>query len=113
METNVYGIHGSDDPPKTPVLIHPVRIPGYHQSNYELGRDIMKMRYDQVAEVLRGMFDALGEEISGDTRRGRKRLAGQLANAWMYLGLMRVYLQKALHVCRPYMKHELGEEKDE
>ncbi len=99
--------------PEVPKKIHPVRIPGYNQTNYDLGRAIVGMRYDQVGEVLRGMFDALGEEISGDTTRGRKRLAGQLANAWMYLGLMRVYMQKAFHICHPYMKHELGQGKDE
>lgn len=100
-------------PPEIPRKIHPVRIPGNHQTNYDLGRAIIGMRYDQVCEVLRGMFDALSEEIARDMNLGHTQLVKQLSTAWMYLGLMRVYLQKALQVCRPYMKHELGQGKDE
>ncbi len=98
---------------EVPKKIHPVRIPGNHQTNYDLGRAIIGMRYDQVCEVLRGMFDALSEEIARDMNLGHTQLVKQLSTAWMYLGLMRVYLQKALQVCRPYMKHELGQGKDE
>lgn len=99
--------------PEVPKKIHPVRIPGYHQTNYDLGRAIIGLRYDQVCAVLHGMFDALSEEIAGDMNRGRTQLVKQLSTAWIYLGLMRVYLEKALQICRPYMKHELGQGKDE
>lgn len=94
--------------PEVPKKIYPVKVPGYHSTNYDLGRAIMGMRYDQVCEVFRGMFDALGEEIFGDTERGRVKLVKQLSNAWMYLSLTRVYLEKAFRVCRPFMSHELN-----
>ena len=95
-------------PLEIPKKIHPVKVPRCHTlTNYDLGRKIMGMRYDQVCEVFCGMLDALCEEIDGDTKQGFVKLVKQLSNAYIYVHLALVYIDKAFRVCRPYMSHEL------
>ena len=109
MDKNVFGIQQQCVPQEVSKKIHPVKVPGCHtMTNYELGQKIIGMRYDQVCEVLRGMLDALHEEIKGDAERNRMKLVKCLSNALIYLELVLVYFEKAFRVCRPYMDHELN-----
>lgn len=111
MDTNPYGTRAVV-PLEVP-KIHPVRVLGCHtMTNYELGRRIVGMRYDQVAEVLRGMLHGLRDEIDGDMKRGRTQLVGHLSNAYIYLRLALVYIEKVFLICRPFMRHELDREKN-
>lgn len=99
-------------PLEIPKKIHPVKVHGRHATtNYELGRGITKMRYDQVCEVFRGMLDGFQEEIDEDEKRGRVKLVKQVSNTRIYLNLALVYLKRALRICRPHMDHEFNREK--
>ncbi len=104
-------ISGRQGVTEIPKEIHPVKVPGYPGANYDLGRAIVGMRYDQVGEVFRGMLDGLCEQIDKEAKRGRSKLALQLSNVRIYLNLVFLHFERAFRIGRPYMHHELKQGK--
>lgn len=60
---------------------HPVKITEIPESNYELGKILSKLRYDQIAELLSGFADGTKEQEKSDRKNGKVRLAESLSVA--------------------------------
>ncbi len=89
--------------------IHPTRIRWYRGTPEELGREIMRGRYDFVRGVIHGMALEALEQMQADSGRGRKRLAGQLYEVYTHLTWIRRALQLAWSLSARHMKEELKE----
>lgn len=88
---------------------HPTSIPGITIASAELGRLIARMRYDQVAEVLRGISTELGDQAEGDLLRGRPQLAQLLRSTQSMISNANEVMGRIFRLSRPHMEHEFSE----
>lgn len=91
--------------------LHPTNVPGITVGNAELGRLIARMRYDQVAEVLRGISGELGNQAEADLLRGRPQLAQLLCDAKNMINNSNEIVGRIFRLSRPYMEHEFSKKK--
>jgi hypothetical protein len=89
--------------------IHPTSIQGITVGNSDLGRLIARMRYDQFAEVLRGMSAELGTQAEADLLRGRPQLSQLLRNTQQVIDSSTEVMGRIFRLSRPYMEHEFSE----
>ena len=87
---------------------HPVKVKCYRGTYEQLGRDIMRLRYDATLAVIHGMALEAYDQMQNDAARGRKTLARLLAAVYIGLSGTRRALQLVWTLCRPHMQHELN-----
>lgn len=85
---------------------HPTSVMTDGKSNFDLGRAIIGMRYDCVADVIEGMAAGIREEMVGDDRRGYRQLVVLEGRAFgLTLALLSVF-RRMFRLCRPHMADE-------
>lgn len=93
---------------------HSTSVLGITVNNAELGRQIARMRYDQIGEVLRGMSLEFSRQSADDLSRGRPQLAKLLKETERLFGQLNDLVGRIFRLSRPYMEHEFSEqEKDQ
>jgi hypothetical protein len=92
---------------------HPTSVSGITVENAELGRLIARMRYDQMAEVLRGMSIELGRQAEADLLRGRPQLAQLLRSSQDIIADATEVMGRTFRLSRPFMEHEFSNNTDE
>lgn len=90
-----------------PKRTHSLRIKGYRGSLEELGRDIMRLRYDAVLSVVYGMALEVYSQMQNNAARGNKKLARLLCAVYIGLASTRHALQLVWSFCRTQMQKEL------
>ncbi|NTW14337.1 MAG: hypothetical protein HGA31_04895 [Candidatus Moranbacteria bacterium] len=86
---------------------HPTSVEVEGTGNFDLGRAIIGMRYDCVADVIEGMLAGIREEMVDDDRRGYRQLVALEGKAFkLTLALLAVF-RRIFRLCRPYMTDEL------
>lgn len=89
---------------------HPTSVPGITVGNAELGHQIARMRYDQVAEVLRGISGELGNQSEADLLRGRPQLSQLLKSSQSIVNNVTEVMGRIFRLSRPFMEHEFSGE---
>ncbi|MFA5382658.1 MAG: hypothetical protein WC356_05795 [Candidatus Micrarchaeia archaeon] len=84
---------------------HPTSVSGY-KDNKELGKDIAKMRYDKMVEVLIGIAEDIKRQQETDRERGRMKLSNSLNEFHEKLIDAIESGQKVWEICKPFMKDE-------
>ncbi len=89
--------------------MHLVRIPSsaLHSSTL-LGAAIGALRYDQQPFIFHALAKELEQEIKGDTKRGRVKLAALLLRAQAQAEMLAETYEEILALSRPYMKEEFA-----
>jgi len=82
---------------------HPDYVEKYEGNLQELAHDIVKMRYDKVAEFLGYIKNELVREATGDRRRGRVKLASMLEETVKTADVLKNQMGKIWELCEPYM----------
>lgn len=94
--------------------IHPVKVAGYPGRNFDLGVEISRMRYDQVLEVFEGMRSGFESQAKNDhDRLKRFRLSKLLSKLTGEISQAMNSLREIFALCKPYLKHELEEDKND
>ena len=101
------------DKDKDNLKFHPTSVPGVGVGNHELGRQIARMRYDQLGNVLSGLSLDLEKQAAADFARGRPQLAKLLRSAKIELDAVGSIVEKMFRLSRPYMEHEFAAENKE
>ncbi len=85
--------------------IHPTLVQGLVPTK-ELGRDIIKLRYDLLLPIVEGMVEEFLRQERGDMGRGRIKLAQELGEAARAMSLVQVHVEKSISICAPYIEKE-------
>lgn len=72
----------------------------------EMGRQLMRLRYDLLQNVLRGMEQEAYRQARADQARKRFLLADALAQLGWQLSDLTKCMEKVLRICRPYIDRE-------
>ena len=88
---------------------HPTQISAsLLNSNALLGQAIALLRYDQQPFIFHALAKELEQEIKGDTKRGRVKLAALLLRAQAQAEMLAETYEEILALSRPYMKEEFA-----
>lgn len=74
----------------------------------ELGRQIMRMRYDVVRDVVDGMRREAYAQGNGDHMRGREKIAAEIRSLVEILYEAEKSLEKIETICKPYIDREIA-----
>ncbi len=85
---------------------HPTNILKYEGTNKELGKDIARMRYDEMLEVLIGITEDIKRQQEADEERGRIKLSDSLKDFHKKLLDAIESGQNVWEICKPFMKDE-------
>lgn len=85
-------------------MTHRDTIDRYPGSLGELAEDIGNLRYDGLEMFLRALAAKLEADATRDEGRGRVRLAALLRGGAAHLAASAAEIQKAWHLCEPYMR---------
>lgn len=86
---------------------HPDKVERYSGAEEELPKDILRMRYDCVAEFVQRFADETGLEADDDLYlRNRPQLATELYQAAEFLRGAQEHFERAWEICKPYMKDD-------
>lgn len=88
----------------TPDKMHPTSVTV--TSGEELGRQIMRLRYDELQKVLTGMREECSRQMHADRERGRTGLFGHLRHLLAHLASAQERTAKIVKLCRPYIEKE-------
>lgn len=86
---------------------HPTSVEGYSGSLKDLARDIRRMRYDAVEELLGYLSIEFQEEGARDKTKKKPLLAEKLEGLAKMLQGARRNAEDIWSLCKPYMKNEL------
>ncbi len=86
---------------------HLIRLKGYSGSHENLGREIMRLRYDATLAVIHGMALEAYDQMQNDAVHERKTLAKLLWAVYIALASARKALQLCWSLSRPHMRREI------
>lgn len=88
------------------IKCHPVKIENTPESNYELGKALSHLRYDQIVEIFAGFMDETKEQEKKDRAVGRDRLADMLSVAATQAENVGLHFAIITDYCHLHLVHE-------
>lgn len=85
--------------------LHPTKI-GEIEADEELGRQLMRLRFDKLQLVLKGMSHEAHEQAMKDLDRERFRLGTLLARTSAVLDETRGFVNSIVQVCKKHIEAE-------
>jgi hypothetical protein len=87
---------------------HPTSVEGFDGSLKQLAREICRLRYDKLAELLYYLGEEFVAEANIESKRDRVHLSALLVRTWGIVRALQVHVENVFRFSAPHMKNELG-----
>ncbi|MBV5328714.1 MAG: hypothetical protein JZU65_13975 [Chlorobium sp.] len=91
---------------------HTAKVKGVNFEKDELAERIGNLYYDSLAELLQALSAKLQKDSEADRKRGRVKLAGELAASAKQVAAAARHIENAWDICEPFVKKWRAEKKD-
>jgi hypothetical protein len=86
------------------IMKHSSTVRNFTGTSVQLAEEIGDLYYNALAELLGQLAAKMAADSAADSRRGRPRLAGELAACAEHLKVASQHIQSAWAICAPHVR---------